>query len=69
MTRHTTSKATQLSKVCAELRVRLRDAGRSVNVNHMWIASVAIANGVPVVTQDDDFDAFDELGALEVVRV
>lgn len=55
--------------VWAELRVRLHDAGRRVNVNDLWIAAVAIANGLPVVTQDDDFDALADLGALEVIKV
>ncbi len=50
----------------AILRVALRDLGRSMKVNDAWIAATAIALGVPVVTQDDDF-----AGAplVEVVRV
>ncbi len=50
----------------AVLRVALRDLGRSMNVNDAWIAATAIALGVPVVTQDDDF-----AGAplVEIVRV
>lgn len=50
----------------ALLRVALRDLGRSMKVNDAWIAATAIALGVPVVTQDDDF-----AGApmVEVVRV
>lgn len=50
----------------AVLRVALRDLGRSMKVNDAWIAATAIALGVPVVTQDDDF-----AGApmVEVVRV
>lgn len=55
--------------VWAELRVRLHDAGRRVNVNDLWIAAVAVANGLPVVTQDDDLDALADLGALEVIKV
>lgn len=53
----------------AALRVRLRDAGRKVNVNDLWIAAVALANQLPVVTQDDDFDVLAELGLLDVIRV
>ena len=50
----------------AVLRVALRDLGRSMKVNDAWIAATAIALGVPVVTQDDDF-----AGApmVEIVRV
>lgn len=57
------------AQVWAELRVRLHEAGRRVNVNDLWIAAVAIANGLPVVTQDDDFDAVADLGELAVIKV
>lgn len=50
----------------AELRVRLRDAGRSMPVNDSWIAATALAAGVPVVTQDPDYD---DVPGLEVIRV
>lgn len=53
----------------ARLRVEVHQAGRRVNVNDLWIAAVAIANGLPVVTQDDDLAVLAELGLLEVVRV
>jgi predicted nucleic acid-binding protein len=53
----------------AEMVVRLREAGRRLNVNDVWIAAVAAANGMAVITQDDDFDVFAELGLVEVVRV
>lgn len=53
----------------AKLRVELHQAGRRVNVNDLWIASVALANGLPVVTQDDDFAVLAELGLLEVIKV
>ena len=50
----------------ALLRVALRDLGRSMKVNDAWIAATAIALGVPVVTQDDDFA---DAPLVEVVRV
>ena len=53
----------------ARLRVLVHEAGRRVGVNDLWIAAVAVANGLPVVTQDTDFDVFEGLGLLEVVRV
>ncbi|MHA6526048.1 PIN domain-containing protein [Tessaracoccus sp. G1721] len=53
----------------ASLRVQLHEAGRAMGVNDLWIAAVALANGLPVVTQDSGFDVLAELGALEVVRV
>jgi hypothetical protein len=50
----------------AKLRVVLRDAGRRLPVNDSWIAATALALGVPVVTQDDDYD---EIPGLDVIRV
>lgn len=49
------------------LRVGLRDLGRTVNVNDLWIAAIAQANGLPVITQDADFDPLEELG-LTIIR-
>lgn len=53
----------------ARLRVHLAEQGRRVNVNDLWIAASAVANGLPVVTQDDDFDPLDGVRGLVVVRV
>lgn len=50
----------------AGLRLSLRDLGRLMPVNDSWIAATALAFGLPVVTQDDDFDG---IPGLEVVRV
>lgn len=50
----------------ARLRLDLRDAGRAMPINDSWIAATALALGVPVVTQDDDYV---EVGDLQVVRV
>jgi predicted nucleic acid-binding protein len=48
--------------------VLLAEAGRRVNVNDLWIAATAVANGLPVVTRDDDFDPLADLG-VAVVKV
>lgn len=53
----------------ATLRVRLAEAGRRISVNDLWIAAVAAANGLAVVTQDADYDVLEGLGGPEVVRV
>ena len=50
----------------ARLRVLLRDSGRRMPVNDSWIAATALALGVPVVTQDDDFP---DLPDLDVTKV
>jgi hypothetical protein len=53
----------------ARLRVHLAEQGRRVNVNDLWIAASAVAHGLPIVTQDDDFDFLDGVRGLVVVRV
>jgi predicted nucleic acid-binding protein len=53
----------------ARLRVKLAEHKRRVNVNDLWIASIALANDLPVVTQDADFEPLAALGALSVIAV
>lgn len=53
----------------AELRVRLAEQGRRAKVNDLWIAAVAIANGMNVLTQDEDFDVIEHAGGPPVIRV
>jgi predicted nucleic acid-binding protein len=53
----------------ARLRVRLHEEGRRVNVNDLWIAAVAAANNLPVVSQDSDYDALESIGGPAVIRV
>jgi hypothetical protein len=53
----------------ARLRVHLAEAGRRVTVNDLWIAATAVANGLPVVTQDMDFDPLEGVLGLAIVRV
>jgi predicted nucleic acid-binding protein len=53
----------------AELRVRLAEAGRRMNVNDLWIAAIAAANGLPIVTQDADFEPIEAVGGPQVILV
>jgi predicted nucleic acid-binding protein len=55
-----------VAEAWAFLRVQLRSMGRSMPVNDSWIAATAIAFGIPVVTQDDDYSG---APGLEVIRV
>lgn len=55
-----------VAAVWARLRIALRDLGLRMGVNDSWIAATAIALGVPVVTQDEDYT---EVPGLVVVRV
>ena len=50
----------------ARLRVLLRDRGRRMPVNDSGIATTALALGVPVVTQDDDFPDVEDLLVIRV---
>lgn len=53
----------------AKLRHAVTAAGRRPNVNDLWIASIALAHGMPVITQDDDFNILSGLGGPEVIMV
>lgn len=53
----------------ARMRVRLAESERRVNVNDLWIAAIALANGLTVYTQDRDYEPLAELGELRVVTV
>jgi hypothetical protein len=55
-----------VSEVWALLISRLRAAGRRAPINDSWIAATAIAHGVPIVTQDSDYDA---IPGLDVIRI
>jgi predicted nucleic acid-binding protein len=56
-----------VARTWARLRVLLRDAGKRMPVNDSWIAATAMSLGVPVVTQDADYDV--GVPDLEVLRV
>ena len=55
-----------VARAWAALRLALREAGRRLPLNDSWIAATAIAQRLPVVSQDDDYD---EVPGLEVIRV
>lgn len=53
----------------AYLRARLAEEKRRVNVNDVWIAAIAAANDLPVVTQDGDYEVLHEVGGPAVILV
>lgn len=53
-----------VSESWAKLRLLLRDSNQRMPVNDSWIAATALALGVPVVTQDDDYV---DLTGLDVI--
>jgi predicted nucleic acid-binding protein len=50
----------------AALRLALRDQRKRMPLNDSWIAATAMANRIPVVSQDDDYDG---VPGLNVIRV
>jgi predicted nucleic acid-binding protein len=52
----------------ARMRVHLAEAGRRVNVNDLWIAATAAALGLPVITQDGDFQPLADVAGLTVIE-
>ena len=50
----------------ARLRLLLRDTEQRMAVNDSWIAASALALGVPVVTQDDDYIGVPGLAVIKV---
>jgi predicted nucleic acid-binding protein len=56
-------------RLWARLRIHLAETGRRVRINDLWIAAVAASRGLPVVTQDDDFDALNGVAGVDVIRV
>lgn len=59
----------EVALVWAQLRVSLAEAGRKINFNDLWITATAARHGVPVVSQDDDFEAVDGMSGVVVLRV
>ena len=55
-----------VSDAWALLVSRLRAVGRKVPINDSWIAATAIAHGIPVVTQDTDYDAMPGVEAIKI---
>lgn len=50
----------------AGLRLRLRNAGARMPLNDSWIAATAVVHGLPVVTQDADFDGVPGLDVIHL---
>jgi hypothetical protein len=50
----------------ATLRIALRDAGQRMPINDSWIAATAIANRIPVASQDGDYD---DVPGITVIRL
>ena len=58
-----------VSRAWAQMRAYVRASKQKVRINDMWIAATAAAHEIPVVTQDEDFDALNGVAGLTVVPV
>jgi predicted nucleic acid-binding protein len=57
------------ARIWTQMLVHLAETGRRVRVNDLWIAAVAAANGLPVVTQADDFEPVRGVAGFAVIKV
>lgn len=57
------------ARAWAQLRVHLAESGRRMNLNDLWIAATALSQGLPVVSQDNDFEPVEGVAGLSVIRV
>jgi predicted nucleic acid-binding protein len=55
-----------VARAWATLIARLRSSGRRMPINDSWIAATALARGMPVVTQDSDYDDVPDLRVVKV---
>jgi predicted nucleic acid-binding protein len=55
-----------VSDAWALLVSRLRAAGRKAPINDSWIAATAVAHGIPIVTQDTDYDAMPDVQVIKI---
>jgi len=55
-----------VAQAWAVLRAKLHAAGKKAFTNDSWIAATAIARGIPVATQDGDYD---EMPGVRVIRI
>ena len=55
------------AEMWAQMRVHLAERSRRINVNDLWIASIAAAHGLPVATQDSDFASLHDFPGFSVI--
>jgi predicted nucleic acid-binding protein len=57
------------ARAWAAMRAYLLASERRVGAHDLWIAATAAAHGMPVLTQDGDFDVLSGVEGLTVVPV
>ncbi|MGH3646546.1 MAG: type II toxin-antitoxin system VapC family toxin [Micromonosporaceae bacterium] len=56
----------RVASAWALMVARLREAGRKAPINDTWIAATAVSHGVPLITQDTDYQ---QMPGLTVITV
>lgn len=59
----------KVSRAWSQMRAYMQASGKKMEVNDMWIAATAAAHEIPVLTQDQDFDALHGVAGLTVIPV
>jgi predicted nucleic acid-binding protein len=57
------------AEMWARMRIYLAERNLRVNVNDLWIASMAVAHGLPLAAQDDDFSPLQGFPGFSVILV
>jgi predicted nucleic acid-binding protein len=57
------------ARTWARLRIHLAETGRRIRINDLWIAAIATARDLPVITQDNDFDTLADAAGVTVIHV
>jgi predicted nucleic acid-binding protein len=57
------------AEMWAQMRVYLAERKRRINVHDLWIAAIALANDLPIVSQDADFAPLHDFPGLSVILV
>jgi predicted nucleic acid-binding protein len=57
----------EVARAWSQMRAYLAASGSRVPINDVWIAATAAAYEMPVLTQDDDFDALNGVAGLTVI--
>jgi predicted nucleic acid-binding protein len=56
----------RVSDAWALLVAKLRAKGRKAPINDTWIAATALAHGLPVATQDNDYDVMPGMTVIKI---
>jgi predicted nucleic acid-binding protein len=51
----------ETSEVYARIRLALRERGKPIPANDVWIAALAVEHGMPLLTRDAHFDVVPDL--------